>query len=96
MGLLRNDLPHYTYDDYKRWEGNWELIDGIAYAMAPSPIFEHQDISGNIHLELKRNIKNCENCRSILALEGGFIDEKFIFELDEFKIELDFKNIFED
>lgn len=27
-------LPHYRYDDYLLWEGEWELIDGIAYAMA--------------------------------------------------------------
>ena len=53
MGALRvEDLPHYTYDDYKIWEGRWELIDGVAYAMAPSPIFKHQNISGDIHIEL--------------------------------------------
>ena len=28
-------LPHYTYEDYCMWEGNWELIDGIPYAMSP-------------------------------------------------------------
>ena len=28
----------YTYEDYKRWEGDWELIDGVPLAMAPSPI----------------------------------------------------------
>ncbi len=22
-------LLNYTYDDYKNWEGDWELIDGI-------------------------------------------------------------------
>ena len=52
MGALRDDFPHYTYDDYKIWKGNWELIDGIAYAMALSPIFEHQDISSKISYEL--------------------------------------------
>ena len=69
MGALRDDLPHYTYDDYKIWEGNWELIDGIAYAMAPSPIFEHQNISGNIHIELKIQLKKCKNCKSALAVD---------------------------
>jgi len=64
MGLLRDDFPHYTYDDYKIWEGNWELIDGIAYTMAPSPIFEYQDISGNIHLELKK----CKKLQSYSCL----------------------------
>jgi len=27
-------LPHYTYSDYENWEGQWELIDGIPYAMS--------------------------------------------------------------
>jgi hypothetical protein len=22
-------LPHYTFDDWIQWEGQWELIDGI-------------------------------------------------------------------
>lgn len=35
-------LPRYTYSDYERWEGNWELIYGFPYAMSPSPKREHQ------------------------------------------------------
>ncbi|HSV11108.1 MAG TPA: hypothetical protein VLI68_10085 [Hanamia sp.] len=30
-------LPHYTYEDYCHWEGRWEVIDGIPYAMIPAP-----------------------------------------------------------
>jgi hypothetical protein len=30
-------LPHYTYEDYCHWEGRWEVIDGISYAMIPAP-----------------------------------------------------------
>jgi hypothetical protein len=25
--LKREDLPHYTYDDYVQWEGRWEKKD---------------------------------------------------------------------
>ncbi|SHO80607.1 hypothetical protein MNB_SV-15-321 [hydrothermal vent metagenome] len=78
MGALRDELPHYTYDDYKIWEGNWELIDGIPYAMAPSPIFEHQDISGNIHIELKSKLKKCKNCRSALAVDWVVSDDTVV------------------
>ncbi len=35
-------LPKYKYDDYKQWEGKWELIHGIPYAMSPALGFEHQ------------------------------------------------------
>lgn len=78
MGALRDDFPHYTYDDYKIWQGNWELIDGIAYAMAPSPIFEHQDISGNIHLELKKNLKKCKSCKAVLAVDWIVSDDTVV------------------
>lgn len=42
-------LPHYIYEDYCRWEGQWELIDGIPYAMSPASNIRHQDISGNLY-----------------------------------------------
>jgi Uma2 family endonuclease len=35
-------LPQYTYQDYEKWEGDWELIFGIPYAMSPSPKRRHQ------------------------------------------------------
>jgi len=41
-------LPHYTYQDYLHWEGQWELIEGIPHAMSPAPGMRHQDIAGNL------------------------------------------------
>jgi hypothetical protein len=32
--LLRQYVPNYRFEDYLAWEGRWELIDGIAYAMS--------------------------------------------------------------
>jgi len=43
MGLA-SYLPHYTYEDYKHWEGDWELINGIAYAMTKVSQIKLQDI----------------------------------------------------
>ena len=34
--------PHYTMEDYRFWKGDWELWEGIAIAMAPSPAGVHQ------------------------------------------------------
>lgn len=58
-------LPHYTYEEYCLWEGRWELIDGIPYAMSPAPIPRHQLIGANIIYELKAAIKKdkCKNCK---------------------------------
>jgi Uma2 family endonuclease len=58
-------LPHYTYEEYCRWEGRWELIEGIPYAMSPAPVPRHQWISSNIKGEIRNAIKKsgCKNCK---------------------------------
>ncbi len=58
-------LPHYTYEDYCQWEGRWEIIEGIPFAMSPAPAPRHQWISSNIKAELRNAIKKagCKNCK---------------------------------
>ncbi len=58
-------MPHYTYDEYCLWEGRWELIEGIPYAMSPAPSPRHQWISSNIKSEIRNAIKKagCKNCK---------------------------------
>lgn len=58
-------LPYYTYEEYCKWEGRWELIDGIPYAMSPAPSPRHQWISSNIKYEIKDAVKKsgCGNCK---------------------------------
>lgn len=68
-GVKNEYLPKYTYDDYKQWEGKWELIHGIPYAMSPAPGFEHQKISGLIHFQLENLLKNCGKCQALLPLD---------------------------
>jgi hypothetical protein len=45
LALKEEYIPRYSYKDYLEWEGKWELIGGIAYAMSPAPIIKHQEIS---------------------------------------------------
>lgn len=58
-------LPHYTYEDYCKWEGRWELIEGIPFAMSPAPTPRHQWLLVNIASELKNAIKKakCKHCK---------------------------------
>ncbi len=44
MSIAARYRPHYTYDDYCQWEGRWELIEGMPYAMSPLPVPDHQDV----------------------------------------------------
>ena len=50
-------LPHYTYSDYLNWEGQWELIEGIPYAMNPLPIPKHLRIAGRLTAEFIFKLK---------------------------------------
>ena len=63
MGITQKILPHYTYEDYKIWEGKWELIDGFPIAMSPSPVPKHQLVAASLRMEIGIALKKCENCR---------------------------------
>ena len=41
MSTAPQYIPHYTVDDYQLWEGDWELWNGVAIAMTPSPFGRH-------------------------------------------------------
>ncbi|HUC83411.1 MAG TPA: Uma2 family endonuclease [Flavisolibacter sp.] len=53
FNLTINDYPHYTYKDYEKWEGDWELIRGIPYAMAPAPAWQHQHFGSEFIYKIK-------------------------------------------
>ncbi|MBC7885258.1 MAG: Uma2 family endonuclease [Saprospiraceae bacterium] len=55
-------LPNYTFNDYLLWEGRWEIIHGIPYAMSPMPSPGHQRIANNIGIILKMAM-NPDKCR---------------------------------
>ncbi len=56
-------IPQYNYEDYKSWKGNWELIDGIPFAMSPSAKVPHQHIQGELIFQIKSIFKEtgCKN-----------------------------------
>ena len=66
---LEKYYPNYTYDDYKNWEGRWELIEGIPYAMSPMATPKHQRISNKIAWQLDELFKNCKNCKAYLPVD---------------------------
>ncbi len=65
-------LVNYTYDDYKKWEGEWELIEGAAISMAPAPMRIHQNIATEIIYALRKSLeeKACNEC--IVSFENDW------------------------
>ncbi len=54
----------YTYEDYLQWseDERWEIIDGVAFAMTPAPMSNHQRVSGELFVSFNQYLKNkpCE------------------------------------
>ena len=62
-------LPHYTYAEYEQWEGQWELIEGIPYAMSPLPVPKHQKIAMALGAEFTMMLKNCKQCTAYQPID---------------------------
>ena len=59
-------IEYYTYDDYKKWKGDWELIYGQPVAMAPSPVISHQYLVNMFAFELTKSTNECEECKVVV------------------------------
>ncbi len=51
--------PRYLYEDYRHWQGDWELIDGYPFAMAPSPYGKHQKLMGRLLHLFSSELEEC-------------------------------------
>ena len=64
---------YYTFEDYQHWQGDWELIEGMPYAMTPSPTVTHQTVGFNVASQIKLNLNNqsnhCENCSVLMETD---------------------------
>lgn len=49
--------PAYTVADYEKWPGDWELWQGTAVAMTPSPFGRHQFVLVNLVSELRSALR---------------------------------------
>ena len=67
----------YTIEDWRSWsEGErWELIDGRAFAMSPSPKVRHQERAGSLFVQLS-NFLEGHPCRVFMAPLDVFLDEE--------------------
>jgi Uma2 family endonuclease len=98
VALRVEDLPHYTYDDYAQWEGRWELIQGIPYAMVPAPNIKHQWISSKIVRQLGESLEDCGKCEILLPVDWQIAEDTVVqpdvlvvcdenFNIDDVKLE---------
>ena len=74
-------FEYYTYEDYKEWEGDWELINGIAYTMAPSPLKNHQYLLSIITFLFQKELWQCPKCKVLVEMDYK-VDEETILKPD--------------
>ena len=68
MGLTLKDTQHHCYGDYLTWpdDNRYELIDGRAYVKSQIPSLAHQDVAGEIYLQVA-NILAGKPCRVFIG-----------------------------
>ncbi|EXJ14669.1 Uma2 family endonuclease [Imhoffiella purpurea] len=68
MALAQRDTDYHTYADYLTWPDDvrYELIDGVAWMMAPAPSLDHQDVAGEIYFQLRQALQD-RPCRPFIA-----------------------------
>ena len=69
---------HYTFEDYQLWEGDWELIGGMPYAMAPSPFYDHQHINGKIFRQLDEQLDGCSKCYAVIEMDVTLTEDTVV------------------
>lgn len=79
--VKHDDLPQYTAQDYALWEGDWELIGGIPYAMTPSPVIDHQSMAARLIAAMVTALEDCPLCRVVPECDWH-LDESTIVRPD--------------
>lgn len=81
--IQSTDLPYYSYQDYKKWDNQWELIGGVPFSMFPLPTIKHQRLNklivGILDDEIERN--GCGDCEAMMPIDWK-IDENTIVQPD--------------
>ncbi|MEA3405044.1 MAG: Uma2 family endonuclease [Pseudomonadota bacterium] len=69
---------HYSVRDYQLWEGDWELIYGAPYAMAPSSSISHQRLEQAISVQLYETLQKCERCEVLSEIDWQSSDDTVV------------------
>lgn len=76
--MRAEELPHYTYSDYLNWDGRWEIIEGVPFAMAPVPSIAHQRVSSRIAHLLEQALADCDQCQPLLPVDWKISDDTVV------------------
>lgn len=79
MPIADKYRPQFTYEDYCRWEGRWELIEGMLYAMSPAPAPRHQIVNGNLQSIFTNSLRQyCNKCRAYIPIDWKISEDTVV------------------
>jgi Uma2 family endonuclease len=79
MSIAEKYRPHYTYEEYSQWEGKWELIEGMPYAMSPAPVPQHQRVSLMLCFEFEKALKKgCKKCKVYIPIDWKIAEDTVV------------------
>jgi Uma2 family endonuclease len=79
MSTAPRYIPHYTLEDHRHWEGDWELIDGLPISMTPSPFGPHERVITEVSRQVANQlIENKCDCRVYANLDWIISDDTVI------------------
>ncbi len=71
MGLAEKYPVKYTVEDWKNWQGDWELVEGVPYAMAsPRPVNRYILVRlSQMLANIFDTVQGCEQCAVFVELD---------------------------
>lgn len=69
MYLLNFEPPKYTYNDYKNWKDDWELVNGYPIQLLPSAIWKHSQTVSRCNFQILKSLEQNEDCTSNVFIE---------------------------
>lgn len=71
MYLLNFEPPKYTYNDYKNWKDDWELVNGYPIQLLPSAIWKHSQTVSRCNFQVLKSLEQNEDftCNVFIELD---------------------------
>ena len=74
--------PNYSANEYRTWQGDWELWHGVPVSMSPSPTAKHQRLSFVI-ASILNTASEAEGCDCTVVYETDWqVDETTVVRPD--------------
>ena len=70
MSNAEKFVPRYTVKDYQTWQGDWELWQGHAVSMSPSPFAKHSKLMIKLGRVFGNALETSDQCRDSVNVYG--------------------------